>query len=139
MRLSNGLITLDLPDALADMGMERLEQGGILIGRGNRVHEFTRPGPLDFRLPGMFMLIDDCHQQQLDASNLDYLGAWHSHPCGTPSEYSPEDLLDWRSTAPLMFVAQRHVPHLFYPIVTGDRLRVWALDRGLTLTELEVT
>jgi hypothetical protein len=132
---ANGVI-LTLPDDLASCGMEATEQGGVLIGLGNHVHHFTRPGPLDIRLPGMFMMLDDCHQDALSESGMSYLGAWHSHPCGTPSEHSTEDLLDWRGTAPLMFEAQPHLTHFYYPIVTGDRLRVWALDRGLTLTEL---
>ena len=139
MRFQGDLITLDLPGEIASLGMELLEQGGILIGEGSQVHHFTRPGPLDVRLPGLFMLLDDSHQDALDESGMDYLGAWHSHPCGTPSGYSTEDLLDWRSTAPLMFRAQPHLTHLYYPIVTGDRLRAWALARDLTLTELEVT
>ena len=136
MRFSANGVSLTLPDELAGLGMEALEQGGVLIGLVDQIHQFTRPGPLDVRLPGMFMLLDDCHQEALDASGMDYLGAWHSHPCGTPSEYSTEDLLDWCGTAPLMFGAQPHLTHLYYPIVTGDRLRVWALDRDLTLTEL---
>jgi hypothetical protein len=132
---ANGLSVI-FPPELAGMGMDALEQGGVLIGLGSEVHSFTRPGPLDLRLSGMFMMLDDSHQAALDESSMSYLGAWHSHPCGTPSEYSTEDLLDWRGTAPLMFEAQPHLTHLYYPIVTGDRLRVWALDRGLTLTEL---
>ena len=141
MRFSANGVMLTLPEELASLGMDLLEQGGVLIGQRTGIHsawvrQFTRPGPLDVRLPGMFMMLDDCHQEALDASGLDYLGAWHSHPCGTPSDYSSEDLLDWRGTAPLMFEAQPHLTHLYYPIVTGDRLRVWALDRELTLTEL---
>ena len=136
MRFARDSITLTLPDELLTFGMDLLEQGGVLIGLDNQVRHFTRPGPLDIRLPGMFMMLDDCHQEALNESAMSYLGAWHSHPCGTPSEHSTEDLLDWRSTAPLMFEAQPHLTHFYYPIVTGDRLRVWALDRDLTLTEL---
>lgn len=131
---------LTLPGELASLGMDPLEQGGILIGLGSpwgaRVTQFTRPGPLDLRLEGLFMMIDDSHQVELERSGLEYLGAWHSHPAGTPSEHSTEDLLDWRSTAPMMFAQQPRVLRLHYPIVTGDRLRVWALDRDLNLTEL---
>ncbi len=138
MRFGNGVITLDLPDALADMGMEATEQGGILLGKAGCVHEFTVPGPLDLRLPDLFMLLDPCHEERMNASDLVYMGFWHSHPPGMPSEYSPEDLLDWRHGAAMMFDQLPRHSFIYYPIATGDRLRVWALARDLTLTELEV-
>lgn len=126
---------LDLPDALATCGMDTQEQGGILLGEGQTVQQFTTPGPLDFRTDGLFLLLDDCHQQALDSSNLSYLGFWHSHPPGTPSGYSLEDLTSWQDIARAMFPWLPST-HLYFPIVTGDRLRVWAMDRALNLTEL---
>ena len=132
-----------LPDDLATWGMTEREQGGLLLGKAEpgwlAVQRFTVPGPLDLCTPGMFMLLDPCHQQVLDASGLSYLGFWHSHPPGTPSEYSPEDRDSWRHIASDMFPQLPDQTHLLFPIITGDRQRVWALARDLTLTELEVT
>ncbi len=129
---------LELPDELNAMGLKPLEQGGILLGFGDCVHYFTTPGPLDLCGSDMFVLLDPCHQQAMNESGLDYLGFWHSHPPGTPSEYSPEDLESWLETAPIMFTQQPHVNHFYYPIVTGDVIRVWTLDRSLELLELEL-
>ena len=141
MRWARDTVIAWLPDELARHGMGASEQGGLLIGAAGHgwstVHDFTRPGPMDLQLPGLFMLLDDCHQQQLDASGQSYLGFWHSHPPGTPSEYSPEDLTSWHEIARAMFPQlPDSQTHLLFPIVTGDRTRVWALDRDLTLSEL---
>jgi len=129
---------LALPDDLTKMGMTSNEQGGILLGHEHKVHNFTAPGPLDLRGSDLFVLLDPCHQQALNESDLDYLGFWHSHPPGTPSEYSAQDLECWLETAPTMFASQPHVNKLYYPIVTGDVIRVWTLDRSLELLELEL-
>jgi len=138
-----GHLGLTVPAELAGMGMEQLEQGGLLLGFLTGLHSayvmtFTRPGPLDIRLPGLFALQDPLHERELNESGLRYLGFWHSHPVGTPSEYSDEDLTDWRSAAREMFPQMESIQtHVYYPIVTGDRLRVWAMARDLTLTELQ--
>ncbi|GGR31390.1 Mov34/MPN/PAD-1 family protein [Deinococcus ruber] len=138
MRYAAAGISLNLPAKLATKGMEPLEQGGILLGDSSagQVETFTTPGPLDVRLEELFMLLDDCHQETLEASGLDYLGFWHTHPVGTPSDYSLEDLQDWQEGAVQMFAQLPNATHFYYPIVTGDRLRVWAMDRALNLTEL---
>jgi hypothetical protein len=143
MRFSAAGLSISVPPELAGMGMDPLEQGGLLLGhlvtsQSVRVVTFTRPGPLDIRTPGMFVLQDPQHERELNESGLRYLGFWHSHPCGTPSEYSPEDLDDWQNATVEMFAQLPPEQTLiFYPIVTGDRLRVWAMGRDLTLTELQ--
>ena len=142
MRFSANGLSISVPPELAGMGMERLEQGGLLLGhlvspKSVRVLTLTRPGPLDIRAPGLFVLQDPLHEREMNESGLRYLGFWHSHPCGTPSEYSPEDLQDWQSAALEMFPQMPpEQTTIFYPVVTGDRLRVWAMNRDLTLTEL---
>ena len=143
MRFSAAGLSISVPPELADMGMDALEQGGLLLGhliteQSARVVTFTRPGPLDIRLPGLFALQDPLHERELNESGLRYLGFWHSHPVGTPSEYSDEDLTDWQSAGLEMFAQlPPEQTHVYYPIVTGDRLRVWAMARDLTLTELQ--
>lgn len=129
--------TYELPNDLKDYGMQPLEQGGILLGSGASIGYFTTPGPLDYCAPDSFVMLDDCHQQALTESGLDYLGFWHSHPVGTPSEPSPEDLESWQQIAQTMLEQQPHVKSLLFPIVTGDVLRVWTLTRSLELTELQ--
>ncbi len=143
MRFSANGLSISVPHELAGMGMDPLEQGGLLLGhlispQSARVVTFTQPGPLDIRARGLFVLQDPHHEQEMNESGLRYLGFWHSHPCGTPSEYGPEDLQDWQSAAVEMFAQMPpDQTTIFYPIVTGDRLRIWAMTRDLTLTELQ--
>ena len=128
------------PPLLAHLGMDKTEQGGLLLGKEGTLwaERLTLPGPLDLRTPSLFMLLDPHHQSALDVGDMSYLGFWHSHPPGTPSEYSPEDWHSWRRIADDMFPQLPTQTHLLFPIVTGDRLRAWAMARDLTLTELEV-
>lgn len=143
MRWQGNEFTAWLPDDLSAHGMDALEQGGLLLGAHGSgwltVHHFTTPGPLDVRTADMFLLLDPSHEQELQDSNLDYLGFWHSHPAGTPSDYSPEDLACWRTIAGEVFPQLPDQTHLLFPIITGDRSRVWTMTRDLTLTELGVT
>lgn len=126
----------DLPNDLTTYSNNPLEQGGILIGQGQRVDYFTTPGPLDYCAPDSFVMLDDCHQQALNESGLDYLGFWHSHPAGTPQEPSPEDLESWQQIAQTMLEQQPHVKNLIFPIITGGIMRLWTMNRALELKEV---
>lgn len=128
---------------LATFGCTHVEQGGILLGHagpyGIHVSEYTTPGPLDVQAQGMILLADPKHEQRLNDSGLAYLGFWHSHPAGTPSEPSLEDLESWQGIARAMLTQQPSVPCLLFPIITGDRIRVWRVDRTPDLEALPLT
>lgn len=128
---------------LIAFGCSDVEQGGILLGFANShgifVTEYTTPGPLDVQDGGMILLADPKHEERLNVSGLAYLGFWHTHPAGTPSEPSLEDLDSWQGIARAMFAQQPDVPCLLFPIITGDRSRAWRIDRTPSLEAMPLT